>query len=159
MGKRMGLALSALMGIVAGTVMRRREVAGLRQEIKDSGKFPAMFYMMNQWVRVNQDGKSIVSYFEKHKYKKIAVYGMNTIGETLVNELKDTGVEVVYGIDRRAGSMHTNADIDIVSPDGPFGNVDAVVVTAIDYLEEIEEKLREKVECPIISLENVIFEV
>ena len=37
--------------------------------------------------------------------------------------------------------------------------VDAVVVTAITFFDEIEERLSEKVDCPIISLEDILYEV
>ena len=82
---------------------------------------------------------------------------MSYAGETLVDELKDTAIEVAYGIDQRADSLF--ADIDIVSIDDLQNDVDAIVVTAITFFDEIEEKLSEKVECPIISLEDVLYEV
>ena len=113
--------------------------------------------MMNQWVKVKQEGKQLSTYFEQNHYKKIAIYGMSYAGETLVDELKDTAIEVAYGIDQRADSLF--ADIDIVSIDDLQNDVDAIVVTAITFFDEIEEKLSEKVECPIISLEDVLYEV
>jgi hypothetical protein len=37
--------------------------------------------------------------------------------------------------------------------------VDAIVVTAITFFDEIEEKLSEKIDCPIISLDDILYEV
>ena len=37
--------------------------------------------------------------------------------------------------------------------------VDAVVVTAITFFNEIEEQLSQKMKCPIISLEEILYEV
>ena len=37
--------------------------------------------------------------------------------------------------------------------------VDAIVVTAITFFDEIKEKLSEKIDCPIISLEDILYEV
>ena len=34
--------------------------------------------------------------------------------------------------------------------------MDAVIVTAITFYEEIEEMLAEKMDCPILSLENIL---
>lgn len=96
------------------------------------------------------------SYFDNHGYKKIAVYGMSYAGETLINELKDSEVELAYGIDQKVGLY---SYIDILSVDDPLPEVDAVVVTAITFFDEIEEKLRDKVSCPIISLEDILYEV
>lgn len=122
-----------------------------------SDKHLALFLMMNQWVRVKQEGKNLSSYFIKNGYKKIAIYGMSYAGETLLEELKDSEVEVAYGIDKNADGIY--ADVDIVSLDDDLENVDAVVVTAITFFDEIEEKLSQKMNCPIISLEDILYEV
>ena len=122
-----------------------------------SDKHLVLFRMMNQWVKVKQEGKNLSSYFEKNGYKKIAIYGMNYVGETLLEELKGTGVEVAYAIDKNAERIY--ADIDVYTPDDDLGQVDAVVVTAITFFDEIEELLSDKTDCPAISLEDVLYEV
>lgn len=122
-----------------------------------SDKHLALFLMMNQWVKVKQEGKNIADYFEKNGYKKIAVYGMSYAGETLIGELKDTDITIAYGIDQKADSIY--ADVDVVSMDGKLEAVDAVVVTAVTFFDEIEEQLCRKVDCPIISLEDILYEV
>lgn len=55
---------------------------------------------MNQWVKIKQEGKNLSEYFEESWYKRIAIYGMNYAGETLVDELKDIGITIAYGIDK-----------------------------------------------------------
>lgn len=122
-----------------------------------SEKHLALFLMMNQWVKVKQEGKNLSTYFSDNDYKKIAIYGMSYAGETLLEELRDSEVEVVYGIDKNADGIY--ADVDIVSLDDDLENVDAIVVTAITFFDEIEEKLSQKVNCPIISLEDVLYEI
>ena len=37
--------------------------------------------------------------------------------------------------------------------------VDSVVVTAITFFDEIEEQLLQKMDCPILSLEDILYEV
>ena len=122
-----------------------------------SDKHLALFLMMNQWVKVKQEGQGLAVYFETNGYKKIAIYGMSYAGETLVDELKNTGITVAYGIDKRADSLY--ADLDIVSMEDGLGDVDAIVVTAITFFDEIEEQLLEKIDCPILSLEDILYEV
>ncbi|MBD5471142.1 MAG: hypothetical protein HDR19_08540 [Lachnospiraceae bacterium] len=150
--------LSLFGGAVAGAGVVRKlqgDKLGKAQEL--SNKHLALFVMMNQWVRVKQEGKTLSSYFEKNGYKRIAIYGMSYAGETLVEELKGTGVEVAYGIDMRADSLYL--DVDIVSVNDILDEVDAIVVTAVTFFDEIEEKLAEKVSCPIVSLEDILYEV
>jgi len=122
-----------------------------------SGKHLALFLMMNQWVKMKQEGKNLSTFFEKKGYKKIAIYGMSYAGETLIDELKNTAIEVAYGIDKKADSIY--ADIDIVSLADSLEPVDAIVVTAITFFDEIEEQLSKKINCPIVSLEDILYEV
>ena len=122
-----------------------------------SNKHLALFLMMNQWVRVKQEGRNLADYFERNGYQRIAVYGMSYAGETFIDELKGSKVEIAYGIDQRANSIY--ADVDIVPVEDVLEVVDAVVVTAITFFDEIEEKLSKKLDCPIISLEDILYEV
>lgn len=151
-------ALSMLTGAVmgAGTVgtMKGKEVQKWRDY---SNKHLILFKMMCQWVTVKQEGKNLADYLEKKGYKKIAVYGMSFAGETLIGELKNTNVKVAYGIDKNADSIY--ADVDIVTMDDDIDEVDAIVVTAVTFFDEIAEALSEKIDCPIISLEDILDEV
>jgi mannitol-specific phosphotransferase system IIBC component len=149
---------SAIVGVVVNSVINNnnKKTRILNLENK-SYKYQTLFKMMNQWVIVKQDGKNLESYFKKKGYKKIAIYGMSHAGETLLRELKNTQIEVVYAIDRRAETLYT--DIDVVTKDDVLEDVDAIVVTAISFFEEIEKELSRKLDCPIISLEDVLYDV
>lgn len=150
--------LSAVTGAAVGAGAVRKAMAEEVEKTKRmSDKHLALFLMMNQWVKVKQSGKNLSEYFEKNGYQKIAIYGMSYAGETLADELKGAKTEVVYGIDRSADSIYS--DLDIVSLEGNLAEVDAVVVTAITFFDEIEEQLSEKMNCPIISLEDILYEV
>lgn len=150
--------LSTIIGATAGAgVVGMKMNKALDEKQSMSNKHFALFKMMNQWVRVKQEGKNLSDYFEKNGYKNIAIYGMSFAGETLVYELENTSTNVSYGIDRNAKSLYL--DVDIVEPDGELEEVDAVVVTAITFFDEIEEMLSAKVDCPIISLEDILYEV
>lgn len=150
--------LSAMTGAAAGagavgkiSMNRAREIQSM------SDKHLELFLMMNQWVKVRQEGKNLASYFEKRGYKKIAVYGMSYVGETLVKELKNTKIDIVYGIDKNADNIY--ADVCVVSMSESLEKVDAIVVTAIAFFDEIEDELSGIVDCPIISLEDILYEI
>ena len=150
--------LSLLAGAAGGAVgVGRVTGAKIQSTQQMSDKHLSLFLMMNQWVKVKQEGKNLASYFEKNGYKKIAIYGMSYAGETLIDELKNTNIKVSYGIDKKADTIY--ADVDIVTMEDTLDEVDAVVVTAITFFDEIEEKLSDKVDCPILSLEDILYEV
>lgn len=111
----------------------------------------------NQWLINKQEGKSLARFFEENGYRSIAVYGMSYLGERLLDELKDTGIEVRYGIDRNAENIY--ADIDVKGLDDELPEVDAIVVTAVYFFDEIEDELGKRVDYPVISLEDVVYGV
>lgn len=137
------------------TVFREPSIAEKKPTLAD--KHLALFRMMNQWVKVKQEGKNLASSFEQKGYKKIAIYGLSYAGETLIRELQGTNVQIAYGIDRNADSICV--DIDVVTMEEKLSEVDAVVVTAISYFQEIKNKLIEKIKCPVISLEDILYEL
>ena len=150
--------LSALIGASAGAVTVGKVTGEALDKAKSmSDKHLALFLMMNQWVKVKQEGKNLSEYFEKNGYKKIAIYGMSYAGETLIDELKDSNITVAYAIDKNADSIY--ADVDVISIENNLKSVDAIVVTAITFFDEIEEKLSAKIDCPIISLADILYEV
>lgn len=149
----------SLLAGAAGGAIGAGKVTGAKvnEKQKLSDKHLALFLMMNQWVKVKQEGKELASYFERYGYKRIAIYGMSYAGETLIAELHDSNVQIAYGIDRKADTIY--ADLDIVTIEDTLEEVDAVVVTAITFFDEIENALSEKLDCPIISLEDILYEV
>lgn len=130
----------------------------LSKKVKETQKYAdkhlSIMLVMNQWIINKQEGKSLVNFFEENNYKSIAIYGMSYLGERLMDELKDTGIEVRYAIDKNAENIYT--DIDMKTPEDDLDSVDVVIVTAVFFFDEIEEQLEKKIDCPIISLEDII---
>lgn len=150
--------LSAMTGMVMGAgVVTKVKTDKLHVIQKISDKHFSLFLMMNQWVKVKQEGKCLSDWFERNDYKRIAIYGMSYAGKTLVDELANSKLEILYGIDR---NQETNyADVSIVSVEDDLEEVDVVIVTAITFFNEIDEMLSKKLCCPIVSLEDVLYEV
>ena len=150
--------VSVIGGVVAGAVVtgtKLKKQVDKKQTLAD--KHLALYLMMNQWVKVKLYGKKLSDYFEREGYHEIAIYGMHFAGETLVEELSGSNVHIKYGIDQNAERMY--ADFDLVTPDGEMEEVDVVVVTPITYFDEIQTLLKEKIDCPIISLEDILYQV
>ncbi len=152
--------LSLLSGVIAGAIGTREFMSKkVKVERQYAEKHLTLYRMMNEWVRIKQEGKNLALFFEENNYKKIAVYGMSYAGETLLKELKGTGIQVSYGIDRNADVIYEDSEVDIITMEDPLRKVDAIVVTAVTFFDEIEEELRKKIACPILSLEDVLYEV
>lgn len=115
-----------------------------------------MFMIMNRWTRLLQDKKSVVDYFDRKKYKEIAIYGFNYIGETLVRELNHSDISIRYIVDRNADYMY--APTKIVLPTDEFESVDVMIVTVLDDGEHLIKDLECKCDFDVISIENVLKE-
>ncbi len=150
--------ISVIAGFSAGTFLtgtKMNEVVVEKQVNEE--KFRIMYHMMEKWMRIKQNEIGLDSYFNSYNYKKIAIYGMGDIGRLLINELSKSEIKVIYGIDKNPGAA--DEKIDIYSPDDELPEVDAIVVTAIAYFDDIEAMLSQKISCPVISLEDIVYEV
>ena len=116
-----------------------------------------LFRSLNQWLLLKQEGKSLAKYFSDNEYKTIAIYGMGEMGNRLYDELKGTDITVKYAIDKEMSSIYS--ELEVMDPQETLEEVDAIIVSAIFAFDEIEEELSKKVSCPVISLDDVVFEV
>lgn len=151
-------ALSAVIGAAAGAAATGREAQKTVNKTQQmSDKHLELFLMMNRWVEVKQEGKDLADYFHENGYKSIAIYGMSYAGERLLCELKGSDIEVKCGIDQRADEIYS--EVDVITLDDEIPQVDAIVVTSIYFFDEIQEKLEALNSKPVISLEEVLYEV
>lgn len=161
MKKRTGTIISALAGTMIGAaggmainVSKNNKIADVKENLR---KVQTLYMAFDKWLQIKQNGKSLVEYFVEHNYKTIAIYGMRELGERLYDELRQSDIEVSYIIDKNASELY--AEIDILTPDEELKPVDVIVVTAIYYFDEINEMLNEKIDYPVISLEDILNEV
>lgn len=122
--------------------------------IEENKKFREFYEILLMWLQDKHDGRNLESFFNKHGYKSVAIYGFRELGMALVEELKNSDIEVKYAIDRDARTIHV--DYKLVTPDDSLEPVDVVVVTAIHYFDSIKYAMKDKIHCPIVSLEEVI---
>lgn len=155
--KKIGTILATTgIGIAVGyAVDKIIRTKSLNYETERVEKFKMYYNLLNQWLSIKQEGQSLSRFFLDNNYKTIAIYGMGELGNRLFLELKDSTIVVKYAIDQEAG--YTYSDMEVLSLDNELENVDAVIVTPIFAYRDISEKLSDKVNCPIISLEEVIY--
>lgn len=126
----------------------------LKESRKNTTKYLSLFRVMNQYVVTKQEKRNVADYFRREGYKTVGIYGMSHIGQRLIDDLKETEIEVKYGIDQRADRL--TYELDIYKPDEEFPQVDVIVVTAFDF-DEVEKILSKKVSCDIVAFDEIIF--
>lgn len=147
-----GIFVSFFMGIVIESKFKNRE--------KDSNndkyiKFKQYYNMLNQWIWIKHNGKSISSLFYNKGIHSIAIYGMGEIGWRLKEELDKTEISVLYGINN---SLCESEDtFKIVTLEDELQQVDSIVVTPVFEFEEIYKKISSITDIPVVSLETLLF--
>ena len=109
-----------------------------------------------KWVSLLENNISISLFLLRNEIKHVAIYGMGEVGKHLINELRDTEVQIDYIIDRRY--MKNSPRYKIVSPDSELPKVDAIIVTPLWDYENIYEMLRRKCDYRIISALELVDE-
>ncbi len=136
-------------------------VAGWQQKCierwkEQAEKNRAMFIIMDQWANLRQEGRNLEEYFIKNGYLRIAVYGMGVVGKRLIKELKNSKIQVVYGIDKNEDMVYT--DLDVLTMNDELIKVDAVVVTVVKEFDVICDAILKKTDCPVIAIEDILGE-
>lgn len=156
--RKVGLCVS-LTALCLG-VWQLCRMNGLEKELEDQKKMKEknreQYLLLLQWLKLRQSGRSICNYLAEKEYKTAAIYGMGHNGERVLQELKASEIEVLYGIDKKADRIVS--EIDVLAADTDFPKTDVIIVSEPVYMEEIMKVLKTKVNCPIVSLEEAIYE-
>lgn len=121
-------------------------------------KFKKYYNLLNEWKKQDkkENDNKLERYLKEHNLNKIAIYGMGEIGQRLLEELKDTNIDVICGIDQYG---NTDLDMNILEPDDLYeiaDSIDGVIVTAIADYEAVKETIG-YINKKIISLEEIIY--
>lgn len=119
-------------------------------------KYYDMYIFMIRWMEVVAKKKSIEKYLISKNIKKLAIYGAGHIGRLLYNQLKNSDVMVLYGIDQNIERNFISEDIPIYTIEELLPKVQAIIVTPFYDFQEIEMDLRKSVKCEIISVDTMI---
>lgn len=127
----------------------------LEEQKNIANKHFKIMMAMNAWIHALQDGKHIEQYFEKNCVNNIAIYGWGYLGKSIDNELKKTNISVDYIIDQNKDNFE---DSNIYDWNDFWPAVDMIVVTPFYEYQNIRKKIKEKINCKVISIEELIKE-
>lgn len=147
--------VSIVIGYLFGSMRKMKKINDQANKWKrQSDKYEQALLMTNRWLKLKHMNKSLEEFFLINRYYKVAIYGMNYIGIRLYEELKDSSVKVLYGIDKFSSSAE--ADILVYAPTDVLEKVDAVIVTPVYFFEEIKRDLKGQINAPIVSMNDVL---
>lgn len=141
-------------------IVLSKKIEGKNKAIKHAykavSKNERLFLMALKWAEKNRKFNCVYEYLKNEGYSSIIIYGMHYAGNMIVEELKDTDINIVCGLDRNCESVISF--IKTIHPDKEIPKADVIVVTPIASFPEIEDMLRNRVNYPIISLEDIIYD-
>lgn len=156
------IIIFGVLGIILGMViswqiLRKSYKRKVEEKIRLSDKHLEMFLVMDKWFQKELKGKKMATWLRENKFSKITIYGMGYIGKNLYEYLKNEGFEISSLIDQK---KDTSIDgIRIRTIDEEQIPTDVIIVTAIYYFEELEDKLKTKFKEPILSFADIVYKM
>ncbi len=139
-----------------GKIWNMKEKKRIVQPAVSQRRFEVGFGILNQWLHLRQNGKSLLVFFEDNLIESAAIYGMGALGDRLYEELRDGPVTIPYAIDRNAAVI-TRHDLKIIHPDQEsFPEADVIVVTPVQDYWQMVRLLERKTDAAILSLEDIV---
>lgn len=153
-----GSICGSLAGIITGFFLAVKYKGKQVNELDKVRKFKKYYNMLNQWLLIRNEGRTLSEYFTNHGYCNIAVYGMGEMGNRFLEEIqKSNAVSIKYAIDQEADGVLL--DLEVKTLEDALEPVDVIVVTAVFAHEDIRKLLKSKTDIKVISLEDVIQEL
>lgn len=140
-------------GFLCGMFNKRNDSEKKQLQIQLE-KLSRYYQILVMWLEMKQNGKSVIEYLQRNKIKRIAIYGMNALGERFYEEIKNTEIEVVCIIDKSPDLVV--GEFVVISPNQVIPELDAIIVAADYYYQEIEKQLKMRVNYPVYSLSGVL---
>lgn len=136
-----------------GKGLRIQAFPELTQEKRQQEKYARLLKIMCRWLQNRQRNIKVSDILAEKGIRSVAVYGAGDVGRCLIAELSGSDVSVQYVIDRR----RLNLEVPVYMAEEILPVVDCVIVTAVMDFDEICLKLVHKLDCSVISIEDIVF--
>ena len=124
--------------------------------LQERDKFALYLNLYDRWMSLHERNITLSQCLQKKGYRNIAVYGYGNLGKHFVAEAAQAGLTVSYVIDRQ--KARTDEGVCVYAPEDDLPRVDAVIISAEYYINEVRKTLRKKVSVPLISIGMLIKE-
>ena len=160
--KRMILSLEEMYDILSENKVfderELRKIASMRQNalfewITLLEKFREMFMALNRIAECREEGGAVGKRLKERGIQRAAIYGAGYLGKRLLGELKESGIETVFYIDRNA--EYLTEKIPVYKLDDAPGDIDAVIISLVKNYDTVRSALREKYDVKIYTIEEI----
>ncbi len=123
--------------------------------------FKLYYELLNRWVWVINQKKTLAEYFIKNSIKNIAIYGLGELGKRVYEELVKTDINIICFIDKKAEHIKLYQGKQVIWLDRKdiLTGIEVIVVTPVYDFYDIKHNIEESLNnIQIISLKEVVFE-
>ncbi len=114
------------------------------------------YRILDCWMTYRSKGINLFDYFSRKGYSKLAIYGAGSLARHLMEEYRDSEVDIKYVIDLHS-NIHQFYGIPVFGGEDDWKNVDAIIVTPVMEYRKIYNFLEKRMKgAEIISLERLI---
>lgn len=128
--------------------------AAANEHIRILSKFQKMFFIYDDWMKLQEQKQYISDYLRKVGICSVAIYGDSYIGKRLHCSLQGNGVEVRYFIDKNADYLEER--IPVYLPEEGLPSVDLIIICLVDGTESIREDLSQLSDAKIYSITELL---
>lgn len=126
---------------------------GLKTQGHGLSRAAMQISVFNRWLSACRSGWRTVEFFRRYGYSTVALYGMGLLGRQLYEELAESGLQIVYYIDR---AEVPGADrIPRVLPEGEWPEADCIVITAVAEFDTLYDMARQKSRGAVIDIREL----
>lgn len=116
-------------------------------------RYRSYWTILNKWLCLKEEGKSLIPYFQSRGYQSIAVYGIGLLGRHFLKEIESSELEIKYGIDEDSTNIHEK--FPVYSPRERLPEADVIIVTTTYAFGKVYLNLKQITDVPIISLTEI----
>ena len=129
---------------------------GLREQVrfhqKHYSKMEFIYNIFDQLLNLTESKRSIGHMLCEKGYIRIAIYGLGCIGKHVIAELKNSDIQIIYGIDQNAHNL--KFDFPLYTIEDNLPQVDLILITIND--DKVRKQLCEKYEYSVVMIRELL---
>lgn len=121
-----------------------------------------LIQILNRILFLKQRNKTVADYLRKEGIKTVSIWGCSDIGQRLYDELKESEIKIICGIDGKPAERNLPVEtVNATKENASFiAQSDAIIITAVFNLTEILDNISElNIHCKIYSIDKILMEM
>lgn len=121
---------------------------------KTIDRYKGYWKILDEWLSIKEDKKSVSLYLKKKNITSIAIYGVGMLGRHLIKEIENSDIVIKYCVDRYLDIVDNK--YKIYGMDEKLPHADAIIITATYDYDNIYSHIIKRFDGKIISLDDLI---